>query len=94
MSASPHIRPSKDKDAAAVLVGLLQPGAWIPPAHARWLPVIEALLEPSCGTDPSTARAIRPLILKTGMAGVETAQATQHKTNPIVPRWTFRVSTH
>src|ERR1700732_5332704 len=45
MSASPHIRPSKDKDAAAVLVELLQPGAWIPPAHARWLPVIEALLE-------------------------------------------------
>ena len=45
MSASPHIRPSKDKDAAAVLVELLQPGAWIAPAHARWLPVIETLLE-------------------------------------------------
>ena len=36
---------SKDKDAAAVLVELLNPGAWIPPAHARWLPLIEALLE-------------------------------------------------
>ena len=45
MSASPHIRPSKDKDAAAALVELLQPGAWIPPAQAQWLPVIEALLE-------------------------------------------------
>jgi hypothetical protein len=32
--------------------------------------------------------------LKTGMAGVETAQATQHQTNPIAPRWTFRVRTH
>ena len=45
MPASPHIRPSEDKDAAAVLVELLKPGAWIPPGHARWLPVIEALLE-------------------------------------------------
>ena len=45
MPAPPHIRPSKDKDAAAILVELLKPGAWIPPAHARWLPVIEALLE-------------------------------------------------
>ena len=45
MPASPHIRPSKDKDAAAVLVELLKPGAWIPPAQAQWLPVIEALLE-------------------------------------------------
>ena len=36
---------SKDQDAAAVLVELLNLGAWIPPAHARWLPVIEALLE-------------------------------------------------
>ena len=36
---------SKDKDAAAVLVELLNPGAWISPAHARWLPLIEALLE-------------------------------------------------
>jgi ubiquinone biosynthesis protein len=43
--APPHIRPSEDKDAAAVLVELLKPGAWIPPAQARWLPVIEALLE-------------------------------------------------
>jgi hypothetical protein len=32
--------------------------------------------------------------LKTEMAGVETAQATQHQTNPIAPRWTFRVRTH
>src|ERR1700731_3812217 len=46
MSAPPHIRPSKDKGAADVLVELLKPHAWIPPAHgARWLPVIEALLE-------------------------------------------------
>jgi ubiquinone biosynthesis protein len=36
---------SKDKDAAAILVEFLNPGAWIPPAYARWLPVIEALLE-------------------------------------------------
>ena len=45
MAAPQHILPSKDKDAAAVLVEFLKPGAWIPPAHARWLPVIEALLE-------------------------------------------------
>jgi hypothetical protein len=32
--------------------------------------------------------------LETRMAGVETAQATQHQTNPIAPRWTFRVRTH
>jgi hypothetical protein len=31
MPAPPHIRPSKDKDAAAVLAELLKPGAWIPP---------------------------------------------------------------
>ena len=36
----------------------------------------------------------RELNLKTGMAGVETAQATRHQTNPIAPRWTFRVRTH
>jgi ubiquinone biosynthesis protein len=34
-----------DKVDAAVLVELLTPGAWIPPAYVRWLPVIEALLE-------------------------------------------------
>jgi ubiquinone biosynthesis protein len=45
MSAPPPISPSKDKDAAAVLVELLKPGAWIPPAHAQWRPVIEGLLE-------------------------------------------------
>src|SRR5271166_4740659 len=45
MPAPQQIIPSKDKDAAAVLVELLKPGAWIPPAHGRWLPVIEALLE-------------------------------------------------
>jgi ubiquinone biosynthesis protein len=44
MLAPLHISPSQDKDAAAVLVELLKPGEWIPPAHARWLPVIEALL--------------------------------------------------
>ena len=27
------------------------------------------------------------------MAGVETAQATQHQIHPIAPRWTFRVRT-
>jgi ubiquinone biosynthesis protein len=37
--------PSKDQDAAAALVELLKPDAWIPPAHARWLLVVEALLE-------------------------------------------------
>ena len=30
-SSSPHIRPSKDKDAAAVLVELLKPDGWISP---------------------------------------------------------------
>ena len=37
---------------------------------------------------------LEPLNLKAEMAGVETAQATQHQTNPIAPRWTFRVRTH
>jgi len=45
MLAPADIAPTEDKDAAAVLVELLNPRAWIPPAHARWLPVIEALLE-------------------------------------------------
>jgi hypothetical protein len=45
MLAPPHVRPSADQDVAAVLVELLQPGTWIAPAQARWLPVIEALLE-------------------------------------------------
>jgi ubiquinone biosynthesis protein len=45
MPAPPHIDSSRDKDAATVLVELLKPGAWIPPAQARWLPVVEALLE-------------------------------------------------
>ena len=46
MSEPPHIDPCrKEMYAAALLVELLQPGAWIPPGHARWLPVIEALLE-------------------------------------------------
>jgi ubiquinone biosynthesis protein len=39
-----HIDPT-DRDTAAVLVELLNPAAWVPPAHARWIPVIEALLE-------------------------------------------------
>jgi len=42
---TPHMRTTNDRDAAAVLVDLLEPGAWIPAAHARWLPVVEALLE-------------------------------------------------
>jgi ubiquinone biosynthesis protein len=37
--------PSKDQDAAAALVELLKPGAWIPSAYTRWFPVVEALLE-------------------------------------------------
>jgi ubiquinone biosynthesis protein len=45
MPVPPNIRASKHKDAAALLVELLKPAAWIPPAHARWVPVIEALLE-------------------------------------------------
>ena len=45
MPTPPHIGPSENKDAATVLVELLKPSSWIPPAHARWLPVIEALLE-------------------------------------------------
>jgi ubiquinone biosynthesis protein len=45
MPGPPNIRPSKDKDAAAVLVELLKPSDWIPSAHARWVPVIEALLQ-------------------------------------------------
>ena len=32
--------------------------------------------------------------LKAGMAGIETAQTTQHQTIPIAPQWTFRVRTH
>ncbi|HYY27531.1 MAG TPA: AarF/UbiB family protein [Chthoniobacterales bacterium] len=38
-------RPEVEKDAATVLVELLNPSAWIPPAHAKWVPVIEALME-------------------------------------------------
>ena len=34
------------------------------------------------------------ITLKAGMAGIETAQTTQHQTNPIAPQWTFRVRTH
>ena len=45
MSEPPHIGPCKEMDAPALLVELLKPGAWIPHGHARWLPVIEALLE-------------------------------------------------
>ena len=47
--------------------------------------------------DPTTEEWLHTctiITLKTGMAGVETAQATQHQTNPIAPRWTFRVRTH
>ena len=44
--------------------------------------------------DIRTDHGLDQFILKTGMAGVETAQATQHQTNPIAPRWTFRVRTH
>ena len=36
---------ASNNEVAAVLVGLLQPAAWIPLAQARWTPVIEALLE-------------------------------------------------
>jgi ubiquinone biosynthesis protein len=44
---APEIRRYQDrcKDAAATLVELLKPGEWVPPAHARWIPVIVALLE-------------------------------------------------
>ncbi len=45
MSEAAHIGPGKEKDVAARLVALLKPGGWIPPGQARWLPVIEALLE-------------------------------------------------
>jgi hypothetical protein len=45
MPESLHIGPRKETDGAALLVELLKPGAWIPSGHARWLPVIEALLE-------------------------------------------------
>src|ERR1700758_1002797 len=44
MAAPPHLPPSNE-DTAAVLVQLLKPGAWIPQKHARWIPVIESLLE-------------------------------------------------
>jgi hypothetical protein len=40
------------------------------------------------------ARLAGAINLKARMAGIETAQATQHQTNPIAPRWTFRVRTH
>jgi ubiquinone biosynthesis protein len=42
---APQMPTNKDRDPAAVLVELLEPGAWIPSAHARWLPVVETLLE-------------------------------------------------
>src|ERR1700741_4793703 len=42
---TPQMPTNKDRDPAAVLVELLEPGAWIPSAHARWLPVVETLLE-------------------------------------------------
>lgn len=45
MSEPAQIGPCKEMDAAALLVELLKPGTWIPPGQARWLPVIEALLE-------------------------------------------------
>jgi len=45
MSEPEHIGPCKEMDVAALLVELLKPGAWIPSGDARWLPVIEALLE-------------------------------------------------
>ena len=44
MALPPHRHPSSE-DTAAVLVQLLMPAAWIPQAHARWIPVIESLLE-------------------------------------------------
>jgi ubiquinone biosynthesis protein len=44
MAAPPHLPPSNE-DTAAVLVQLLKPGAWIPQTDARWIPVIESLLE-------------------------------------------------
>jgi ubiquinone biosynthesis protein len=43
-SDKPRTLEAEKKDAAAVLVELLRPAAWIPAAHARWVPVIEALL--------------------------------------------------
>jgi ubiquinone biosynthesis protein len=44
MSAPLPISPTNE-DTAAVLVELLKPGAWIPQAYARWVPLIESLLE-------------------------------------------------
>jgi ubiquinone biosynthesis protein len=41
---SANIRPS-NQDTAAVLVQLLQPGAWVPSDQARWIPLIESVLE-------------------------------------------------
>jgi ubiquinone biosynthesis protein len=43
-SNEPRTSEVEEKDAPTVLVELLNPSAWIPPAHARWVPVIEALL--------------------------------------------------
>jgi ubiquinone biosynthesis protein len=43
-----HIH-SSNKDTAAVLVQLLKPGAWVPPDHARWIPLIESILEAFLG---------------------------------------------
>jgi hypothetical protein len=46
------------------------------------------------GGFPGLTSASNRFSLKAGMTGIETAQATQHQTNPIAPRWTFRVRTH
>jgi ubiquinone biosynthesis protein len=43
-SNEPRTPEVEQKDAATILVELLNPSAWIPPAHTKWVPVIEALL--------------------------------------------------
>ena len=64
----------------------------------NWHTHPQELPSPSTVDIKNTAERFRlskhTLTLKTGMEGVETAQATQHQNNPIAPRWTFRVRTH
>ena len=66
-------------------------------AQLDYLELVGDLLDEYENRSGKTDRAfsaLEILNLKTETAGIETAQAPQHQTNPIAPRWTFRVRTH